>query len=104
MSDEEKSKMISRLKADLGANFNEGDDSILSDFIEDYISIASNNSNREKNDERLYPYVYQAVKSAYLKRGDEGSSSASEGSLSTSYLDIEEKLAKDVRAIRVFKI
>lgn len=103
MTDENKTKMLTRLKSDLNVNFKDGDDSILSDFIDDYISIASNNSNRRKDDEKLYPYVYNAVKSAYLKRGDEGSSSATEGSLSTSYIDIEEKLAKDVRTIRVMK-
>ncbi|MCX4366188.1 MAG: hypothetical protein OSJ70_10525 [Bacilli bacterium] len=103
MTDENKTKMVTRLKSDLSVNFKDGDDSILSDFIDDYISIASNNSNRRKDDEKLYPYVYNAVKSAYLKRGDEGSSSATEGSLSTSYIDIEEKLAKDVRAVRVVK-
>lgn len=103
MSEETKNKMLTRLKNDLSVNFKSGDDSILSDFIDDYISIASNNSNRHKDDEKLYPYVYNAVKSAYLRRGDEGSSSATEGSLSTSYADIEEKLAKDVRAIRVIK-
>lgn len=98
-----KEKMLERLKKDLSVNFKNGDDSILSDFIDDYISIASNNSNRKKDDEKLYPYVYKAVKSAYLLRGDEGSSSSNEGSLSTSYIDIEEKLAKDVRAIRVIR-
>lgn len=98
-----KEKMLERLKKDLSVNFKNGDDSILSDFIDDYISIASNNSNRRKDDKKLYPYVYNAVKSAYLRRGDEGSSSATEGSLSTSYIDIEEKLAKDVRTIRVMK-
>lgn len=103
MTDENKTKMVTRLKSDLSVNFKDGDDSILSDFIDDYISIASNNSNRRKDDEKLYPYVYNAVKSAYLKRGDEGSSSATEGSLSTSYIDIEEKLAKDVRRVRVVK-
>lgn len=98
-----KEKMLERLKKDLSVNFKNGDDSILSDFIDDYISIASNNSNRKEDDEKLYPYVYKAVKSAYLLRGDEGSSSSNEGSLSTSYIDIEEKLAKDVRAIRVIR-
>ena len=98
-----KTKMLERLKRDLSVNFKNGDDSVLSDFIDDYISIASDNSNRRKDDEKLYPYVYNAVKSAYLRRGDEGSSSSTEGSLSTSYIDIEEKLAKDVRTIRVIK-
>lgn len=98
-----KTAMINRLKSDLSVNFKNGDDSVLSNFIDDYISIASNNSNRRKDDEILYPYVYEAVKEAYLKRGDEGSSSASEGSLSTSYIDIVEKLKKDVRSVRVIK-
>ena len=103
MKEEAKNKMLERLKLDLSVNFKTGDDSVLSDFIDDYISIASNNSNRRKDDERLYPYVYKAVKSAYLLRGNEGSSSSTEGSLSTSYEDIEEKLARKVRAIRVIR-
>lgn len=103
MKEEAKNKMLKRLKLDLSVNFKTGDDSVLSDFIDDYISIASNNSNRRKDDERLYPYVYKAVKSAYLLRGNEGSSSSTEGSLSTSYEDIEEKLAQKVRAIRVIR-
>lgn len=103
MKEEAKNKMLERLKLDLSVNFKTGDDSVLSDFIDDYISIASNNSNRRKDDERLYPYVYKAVKSAYLLRGNEGSSSSTEGSLSTSYEDIEEKLAQKVRAIRVIR-
>lgn len=104
MTDENKAKMVTRLKRDLSVNFKDGDDSILSDFIDDYISIASNNSNRRKDDEKLYPYVYNAVKEAYQRRGDEGSSSSTEGSQSTSYIDIEEKLAKDVRSVRIFRI
>lgn len=103
MHEKDKANMLERLKKDISVNFKDGDDSILSDFIDDYISIASNNSNRKKNDEILYPYVYNAVKSAYQRRGDEGSSSSIVGSQSTSYIDIEEKLAKDVRAIRVMK-
>lgn len=96
-------KMLDRLKKDIGVNFKDGDDSILFDYIEDYISIASNNSNRKKTDEKLYPYVYNAVKQAYLRRGDEGSSSSTVGSISNTYIDIEEKLAKDVRAIRIIR-
>jgi len=55
-------------------------------------------------DEKLIPYIVEAVVSAYLRRGDEGSSSSTEGSLSTTYVDIEQKLAKDVRAIRKLNI
>jgi len=103
MSDENKTKMLERLKKDISVNFKSGDDSILSDFIDDYISIASDNSNRSEDDKKLYPYVYEAVKEAYLRRGDEGSSSSTEGSLSTSYLDIVDKLKKDVRSVRVVR-
>lgn len=103
MKEEMKTKMLDRLKKDVSLNFKTGDDSILSDFIDDYISIASHNSNRKENDTKLYPYVYEAVKEAYLRRGDEGSSSSTEGSLSTSYVDIVEKLKKDVRTIRVIR-
>ena len=39
MKEEAKSKMLKRLKDDLSVNFKTGDDSILSDFIDDYISI-----------------------------------------------------------------
>ena len=103
MNEKDKVNMLERLKKDISVNFKDGDDSILSDFIDDYISIASNNSNRKKNDEILYPYVYNAVKSSYQRRGDEGSSSSTVGSQSTSYIDIEEKLARDVKTIRVMK-
>ncbi len=103
MENEMKTKMFDRLKKDIDVNFKVGDDSVLSDFIDDYISIASHNSNRKENDNKLYPYVYEAVKEAYLRRGDEGSSSSTEGSLSTSYVDIVEKLKKDVRTIRVIR-
>lgn len=95
--------MKEKIIADLSFNFKSGDDNIIEDYINDYSIIASNNSNRRKNDEKLFPYIKKAVIEAYLRRGDEGSSSSTEGSLSTSYIDIEEKLAKDVRAVRVVK-
>lgn len=93
--------MKEKIIADLSVNFKDGDDSIIEDYIELYSSIASDNSNRKKDDEKLYPYIYEAVKEAYLRRGDEGSSSSTEGSLSASYVDIVEKLKKDVRSIRL---
>lgn len=103
MNEKDKTNMLERLKKDISVNFKVGDDSILSGFIDDYISIASDNSNRRKNDTKLYPYVYKAVVSAYQRRGDEGSSSSTLGSQSSSYIDIEEKLASDVRSIRIIK-
>ena len=92
--------MIYDLKTDLGNNYHEEDDVVLTTLIDKYSSIASNTSNREINDSKLTPYIYIAVKEAYLRRGDEGSTSSNEGGLSTSYIDIEEKLRKDCLAIR----
>lgn len=96
--------MKQKVITDLGANFKDGDDSIIEEYINLYSSIASANSNRDKDDEILYPFIYEAVKEAYLRRGDEGSSSSTEGSLSASYIDIVEKLKNDVRAVRLFKL
>lgn len=94
--------MKEKIIAYLSTNYR-GDDTVIDEYIKDYSAIASHNSNRKSDDEKLIPYIVEAVVSAYLRRGDEGSSSSSEGSLSTSYIDIEQKLAKDVRAIRVIK-
>lgn len=94
--------MKKKIIAYLSTNYR-GDDTVIDEYIKDYSAIASHNSNRKTDDEKLIPYIVEAVVEAYLRRGDEGSSSSSEGSLSTSYIDIEQKLAKDVRAIRVIK-
>lgn len=94
--------MKEKIIAYLSTNYR-GDDTVIDEYIKDYSAIASHNSNRKTDDEKLIPYIVEAVVEAYLRRGDEGSSSSSEGSLSTSYIDIEQKLAKDVRAIRVIK-
>jgi len=92
--------MKEKIIAYLDVNYR-GDDTVIDKYIEDYSAIASHNSNRKSDDEKLIPYIIEAVVSAYLRRGDEGSSSSTEGSLSTNYIDIEQKLAKDVRAIRI---
>ena len=88
--------MLQEIKDRLGANFVSGDDNVLLDIIDDMTLIASNTTNREITDTKLEPYVKKAVISEYLRRGDEGSKSSSEGSLSTSYDDIENKLRKDL--------
>lgn len=95
--------MKEKIIAYLSTNYR-GDDTVIDKYIEDYSAIASHNSNRNVDDEKLIPYIVEAVVSAYLRRGDEGSSSSTEGSLSTTYVDIEQKLAKDVRAIRKLNI
>ena len=93
--------IIEKIKLDLGDNLNSDDEEILKQLIKNYYDIASNETNRDATDKLLDPYVYTAVKSAYIRRGKEGSSSNSEGGLTDSYVDIEEKLKKDVRSIRL---
>lgn len=88
--------MLNEIKTDLGANFKTGDDSILELYIEELTAIALNISNKESLDTPLEFFVKTAVKSIYLKRGDEGTNSSSEGSLSSSYLDIQNQLRNDI--------
>lgn len=98
MKEEIKNSIIERL----GDNF-KNNEKIIKDLLDDYWIIATENSNRKKYDRKLVPHVKTAVIEAYIRMGDEGSSSSSEGSQSSSYIDIEEKLKKDVRSIRVIK-
>lgn len=91
---------IEDIKKKLGANYSKGDDSVINNDIEHYTAIASDSSNRNINDPKLHPYVYTAVIMSYNRRGKEGSSNSSEGSISDTFIDIEEKLRKDIRSIR----
>ena len=91
----EETNNINKIIADLGANYN-GDEEVLKEIFEEVSSIASDISNRKKNDEKLFPYIKKAVKAIYLSRGAEGLTSRNEGSISTSYEDIIEKLRNDI--------
>ena len=86
---------IDKIIADLGANYKEDKD-VLKEILEEVNSIASDISNRQKDDEKLFPYIKKAVKALYLSRGAEGLTSRNEGSISTSYEDIIEKLRNDI--------
>ena len=88
--------MLAEIKTDLGANFKTGDDSILTLYIDELTAIALNISNKDSLDTSLEFFVKTAVKSSYLKRGDEGTSGSSEGSLSSSYLDIQNELRNNI--------
>lgn len=85
----------------LSINYDTKDDEIIDLLIEDYMNIASFYSHRKTTDIKLEPYVRNAVIQAYQRIGDEAMNSSTEGSQSYSFIDIEEKLAKDVQAIRV---
>ena len=88
--------MLKQIKKNLGANYKENTDDILQDIIDDITSIACDNSNRKKDDERLFPYIKKAVRSEYLARGAEGLLSRNEGSISSSYKDIVEELRNNI--------
>lgn len=92
--------IVEQLKKDLADNYHEDDDEVIKNAVEHYAIIASHASNRNKNDELLKPYIYNAVIEAFLRRGDEGKTSSNEGGLNSSYIDIENKLRKDVLSIR----
>lgn len=89
------------LKKDLAENYHDDTDEVIEEYIKLYTTIASNTSNRKKTDEKLYPYIYEAVKESYLRRGDEGTLSSNEGGLGAGYVDIVEKLKKDTLSVRI---
>lgn len=88
-------KKIDKIIADLGANYREEDGEVLDNILEEVSSIASDISNN-KNTEKLFPYIKKAVKAIYLTRGAEGLQSRNEGSISSSYEDVIEKLRNDI--------
>lgn len=86
---------IDKIIADLGSNYND-DKAVLEEILEEVSSIASDISNRQEYDEKLFPYIKKATKAIYLSRGAEGLTSRNEGSISTSYEDIIDKLRNDI--------
>ena len=86
---------IDKIIADLGANY-KNDKDVLEDILEQISSIASDISNRPKEDEKLFPYIKKTVKAEYLARGAEGLTSRNEGSMSSSFEDIVDKLRNNI--------
>lgn len=86
---------IDKIVADLGANYKDDED-VLNEIFEEVSYIASDISNRQKDDEKLFPYIKKATKAIYLSRGAEGLTSRNEGSISTSFEDIMDKLRNDI--------
>ena len=89
-------EIIESIKRDLSTNYYDSNDEVITDIYNEVSSIASNISNRDKTDEKLYPYVKKAVKAIYLSRGAEGLESRSESGVSSSFEDIIEKLRNDI--------
>ena len=92
--------MLKQIKKRLGANYIENTEDIIQDIIADMTSIACDASNRKETDKKLFPYIKKAVISEYLCRGAEGLLSRNEGSVSSTFNDIEKKLRIDVSIIR----
>lgn len=86
---------IDKIIADLGPNY-KNDIDVLEDILEGISSIASDISNRTADDEKLFPYIKKAVKAEYLARGAEGLISRNEGSVSSSFEDIIDKLRNNI--------
>lgn len=86
---------IDKIIADLGANY-KNDKDVLEDILEQVSSIASDISNRPKEDEKLFPYIKKSIKAEYLARGAEGLTSRNEGSVSSSFEDIIDKLRNNI--------
>lgn len=92
-------EIIETLIEELSVNYR-NDRNVLEKIYNRMASIASDKSHREKNDTKLIPYIEKATIEAYLRRGKEGTAGYTEGSESETYIDIEEKLRKDVVSIR----
>lgn len=88
--------MLEKIKANLGANYTENTDTVLQDIIDEITSIACDISNRNKDDEKLFPYINKAVKAEYLTRGAEGLLSNTEGGISNSFEDIIDKMRSNI--------
>lgn len=88
--------MLNKIKDRLGANYIENTDDVLQDIIDDITSIACDTSHRKKDDIKLIPYIKKAVISEYNARGAEGLLSRTEGSESSSFEDIIDKMRNNI--------
>jgi hypothetical protein len=86
---------IGKIINDLGPNYM-GDDNVLEEIFEEVSSIASDISNRPEDDVKLFPHIKKAVKAIYLSRGSEGLTNRSEGSISSSFEDVIDKLRNNI--------
>ncbi len=95
-----KTEIIQEIKDNLASNYIDSTNMVIEKIYDRMCSIASDVAHRQKNDEKLIPYAVNATIETYLRRGKEGTTGYSEGSESESYIDIEEKLRKDIISIR----
>lgn len=91
-------KVLAELIKDLADNYR-NDKDVLSTILNDTISNAlfvSNRSYSNNNIMILLPEIKEAVKSIYLQRGSEGSSSVSELGTSNSFKNPLEEMKKSI--------
>lgn len=91
--------LLTKLIDRLGANFQQGTENVLEDIAEDITPIAFSISNRRQTEEnlnKLYPFIKKAIISEYIARGTEGMLARAEGSVSNTYIDIIDKMEKDI--------
>lgn len=86
---------IGKIINDLGPNYM-GDDNVLEEIFEEVSSIAADISKRPEDDVKLFPHIKKAVKAIYLSRGSEGLTNRSEGSISSSFEDVIDKLRNNI--------
>ena len=86
---------LNKIKNDLGANFKD-DTKVLIDILEEVTSIATNISHLKENDKSLFPYIKRATIAIYIRRGSEGKTSLTEGSISETYTDIIQELKTNI--------
>ena len=86
--------MLEEIIQDLGENFSNKDEELLSQIIERVTSVAQTLSNNDS--EELNPYIKTCVKAEYLSRGGEGLSSLNESAKSSSFTDNIEKMRNDI--------
>lgn len=90
---------IDKIKADLGANYRD-DEEVLKEILEEVTSIAFDISHNKDKD-KLFPYIKRAVIAEYNQRGAEGLLSRTEGSMSSQFDDIIDKLEKNIIKARL---
>lgn len=88
--------MLDKIINDLGANYNNKDEEVLEDILNEVSSIASDISNRKADDKKLEPYIKRAVKAEYNTRGAEGLLSTTGSGVSSQFEDIIEKMRNNI--------
>lgn len=100
------SDLFVEIENDLSENYDKTDikeREILRKIVNRVLKIASNFTNRKKDDPKLEPYVVDCIKAIYIKRGDEDKDAMSEGGESYTYKNAVKEMKKDLVSIRKLK-